>query len=73
MNQQTKNFLTELVCLMEKYEVDFDISETQYGYNGFEADGMEIGVVDPESGYSEYISVKGKYFNWKDFKELLND
>ena len=73
MNQQTKNFLTELVNLMERYDVDFDISETQYGYNGFEADGLEIGVVDPESGYSEYISVKGKYFAWKDFKELLND
>lgn len=73
MNQQTKNFLTELVCLMEKYDVDLDISETQYGYTGFEADGLEISVVDPESGYSEYISVKGKYFNWKDFKELLND
>jgi len=61
MNQTTKDFLNKLSCLMAEYEADFEMGST----------GIEIGVVNPEEGYSEYVLTVGKYVTCNDIREML--
>ena len=61
MNQTTKEFLSKLSCLMAEYEADFEMGST----------GIEIGIVNPEEGYSEYVRTAGKYVTYHDIREML--
>lgn len=61
MNQTTKDFLNKLSCLMAEYEADFEMGST----------GIEIGVVNTEEGYSEYVRTTGKYVTYNDIREML--
>ena len=62
MNQTTREFLIKLSCLMAEYEADFEMGST----------GIQIGVVNPEEGYSEYVRTTGKYVTYNDVQEMLD-
>jgi len=48
---------------MAEYEADFEIGST----------GIEIGVVNPEEGYSEYVRTLGKYITCNDIRDMLTE
>jgi hypothetical protein len=77
MKEHTKEFLQKLAALMEEYEVDFEITESCHGYNGFEVDGLEIGVkihdIDDNYHYTEYVDLSGRYHDAKDILELIEE
>lgn len=73
MKERQREFLSKLYDLMLEYGVDIDISESCRGYEGFQVDGLEFDIYNPEEGYSESIKLAGRYFNCNDIKELLNE
>ena len=73
MKERPREFLSKLYDLMLEYGVDIDISESCRGYGGFQVDGLEFDIYNPEDGYSESVKLEGRYFNCNDIKELLNE
>ncbi len=80
MQERTKEFLTKLATLMQEYEVEFEITESCHGYNGYTVDGLEIGVayievVDPEFSYNntEYVELRGRFHSAKDVFDLIEE
>lgn len=80
MQQRTKEFLTKLATLMQEYEVEFEITESYHGYNGYTVDGLEIGVAYVEvvaADYSynntEYVELQGRFHSAKDVFDLIGE
>lgn len=71
MKERSREFLSKLYDLMLEYGVDIDISESCRGYGGFQVDGLEFDIYNPEEGYSESVKLEGRYFNCNDIKEKL--
>lgn len=76
MNQKSKEFFEKLACLLEEYGVEMEITESCYGYGGFQVDGLEFGipsvVEDSDFSYAEveYVEFGGRFH---DAKSILDD
>lgn len=80
MQENTKEFLTKLAALMDEYKVEFEITESCHGYNGYTVDGLEIGVpyvevVDPDWSYNsiDFVELMGRSHNAKDVLDFIEE
>lgn len=77
MQQKSKEFFEKLASLLEEYGVGIEITESCYGYGGFQVDGMEFGipyvVEDEEFSYNsvDYVEFAGRYHNAEDIREEI--
>ncbi len=60
MTKDMKLFLIDLVELMEKHGIDFDVEEDNFGYGGISVVGIEIGQ-SPGSSDNEEPKYKREY------------
>lgn len=75
MNQKSKDFIIELAALFEKYEVTLEVEESCSGWDcsSYDQLSFEIPYVDDDYKFRDYINIRGKYLEAKDFREALND
>lgn len=79
MQETTKEFLTKLAALMEEYDVEFEITETDNGWFGYSINGLEIGVpyeiFDDGAVYpnTEYVELSGRMHNAKDVLDFIEE
>ncbi len=77
MNQKSKEFFEKLASLLEEYGVEMEITESCYGYGGFQVDGLEFGIpyVIEDGDFSyvdvEYVEFGGRFHDTKSIREHL--
>lgn len=77
MQQKSKEFFEKLACLLEEYGVEIEITESCYGYQGFQVDGLEFGipyvVEDGEFSYNsvDYVELAGRFHKAEDIREEI--
>lgn len=75
MQQKSKEFFGKLACLLEEYGVEMEITESCYGYGGFQVDGLEFGIPSViEYGDFSYVNVEyvefgGRFHDAKSIRE----
>ncbi len=77
MQQKSKEFFEKLASLLEEYGVEIEITESCYGYGGFQVDGLEFGipyvVEDGEFSYNsvDYVELAGRFHKAEDIRKEI--
>lgn len=77
MQHKSKEFFEKLASLLEEYGVEIEITESCYGYGGFQVDGLEFGIpyVVEDGDFShnsvDYVEIAGRSHNAKDIREEI--